>query len=265
MPKSRSETTRKNIGERNLNQYALTLVVFVSALGLYGKDVVTGGVVAVAGYVVKDLITDNVKLTSKLSDYYRLYQRVYANEVYNLNYTIKGSGTAEGEITYKWTTSVIRVVDKKVTFCGDSTNAFVPTANAYPSYESQFTNRIPDAVPLEIRKSNCQIDPSWKESLTTSFAYRINWEFNGTPLWYWRRARNFRIKCLNWEPRQINCEEYYKGTGAEYLTEQEIPVNVKPGGQIWCKSYVAGPPGWEFGVVNIDPGDKGHLVFEVVQ
>jgi hypothetical protein len=43
MPKSRSETTRKNIGERNLNQYALTLVVFVSALGLYGKDVVTGG------------------------------------------------------------------------------------------------------------------------------------------------------------------------------------------------------------------------------
>lgn len=255
----------KNTQGKNIILYTVALIALSAGLDLHGSPVIVGAAVGVSGFVVKDLITDNAKLSSKISNYDRLYKRVYANEVYNVHHYMKSDSTAEGDLKYTWTTSVIRVIDKKVVYRGESTNAFMPTANAFPSYESQFKDTIPSSVPLEIRNASCQIDPSWKESLTTVFAYRISWEFNGTPMWYWRRQRDFRVKCLNWRNQKTNCEEDFKGGGAEYLTEFPIPVNVKPGGLIWCKSYVAGPPGWELGVVNIDPGDNGHIVFEVVQ
>jgi len=255
------KSTTKTLG-------ALIALVATADLPLRGVDVLNPGALFVGGalYFGKEALTDDVILTRKFSHYNRLYQRKYANSVYNYVCSITSTVNAfDSKTVYAYTRTVNRVADGRIVYKERSESTFWPTSGvgSQPTNESSLqdeeNNSMPKEVPLEVRSAMCQIAPDWSEKITTSFGYRVTWKYTDKPMLYWRSRRHFQMTLSNWRNLQISCNEFFKGNGAVFSTKSEITKDSDLGGEITAQSYKS-----LFGLVNLDPHDTGDVVFEVI-
>lgn len=255
------KSTTKTLG-------ALIALVATADLPLRGVDVLNPGALFVGGalYFGKEALTDDVILTRKFSHYNRLYQRKYANSVYNYVCSITSTVNAfDSKTVYAYTRTVNRVADGRIVYKERSESTFWPTSGvgSQPTNESSLqdeeNNSMPNEVPLEVRSAMCQIAPDWSEKITTSFGYRVTWKYTDKPMLYWRSRRHFQMTLSNWRNLQISCNEFFKGNGAVFSTKSEITKDSDLGGEITAQSYKS-----LFGLVNLDPHDTGDVVFEVI-
>jgi hypothetical protein len=269
MKQINSNPIRKQFGPVPIFSIAASIIMAItsgSPLHSQGSGQGSGSLVEGALYFGKEALTDNVLLTRKFSHYSRLYQRKYANSVYNHNCSITSKVNAyNSETIYTHTRTVNRVVNGRIVHIERSSSTFWPTSgvSSQPTNESSLQDEenhsMPKEVPLEVRLSMCQIAPDWSEKITSSFGYRITWKYTDKPMLYWRNSRHFQMTLSNWRNLQISCDEFFKGNGAVFSTKSEIPKDSDIGGEITAQSYVS-----LFGLVNIDAHDTGDVVFEVI-
>ena len=255
---------RKQFGPAPILLIAASIIMAtssVSPLHSQGKSLLAGAL-----YFGNEALTDNVLLTRKFSSYNRLYQRKYANSVYNHVCSITSEDNAyNSDIIYTHTRTVNQLVNGRIVYIEKSNSEFWPTlgVGSQPTNESSIQDEenhsIPKEVPLEVRLSMCQIAPDWSEKIISSFGYRITWKYTDKPMLYWRSRRHFQMTLSNWRNLQISCDEFFKGNGAVFSTKSEISKDTSRGGEITAQSYMS-----LFGRVNIDAHDTGDVAFEVI-
>ena len=192
MKQINSNPIRKQFAPVTLFLIAASIIMAitsVSQLHSQGSRLGPGSLLAGALSFGKEALTDNVLLTRRLSHYSRLYQRKYANSVYNHNCSITSKVNAyNSETIYEHTRTVNRVVNGRIVYIERSSSTFWPTSGvgSQPTNESSLqdeeNHRMPKEVPLEVRLSLCQIAPDWSEKITSSFGYRITWKYTDKPI-----------------------------------------------------------------------------------
>ena len=163
-----SNYIRKQFGPAPIFLIAASIIMAtssVSPLHSQGKSLLAGAL-----YFGNEALTDNVLLTRKFSSYNRLYQRKYANSVYNHVCSITSTVNAyNSETIYTHTRTVNQLVNGRIVYIEKSNSEFWPTlgVGSQPTNESSIQDEenhsIPKEVPLEVRLSMCQIAPDWSE------------------------------------------------------------------------------------------------------
>ena len=110
-----SNYIRKQFGPAPVFLIAASIIMAtssVSPLHSQGKSLLAGAL-----YFGNEALTDNVLLTRKFSSYNRLYQRKYANSVYNHVCSITSEDNAyNSDIIYTHTRTVNKLVNGRIVY-----------------------------------------------------------------------------------------------------------------------------------------------------
>jgi len=185
--------------------------------------------------IVKDLLTDNVKIQSTLANYSRIYRRFYAGEFHNVTQTLKDYPLANGGFYEAYSTRVSKTAKGGKTSVWSNSQK-ITIGFGVDELNQQSTNLTPEFAPLEIRSYNCDVTSMGEVRHNTSFGYRLTWVYDVSPNKAWPMERDFNLTLSDWINQRKDCVESYKDNGVVYSTKKPIYEGSWQGEVIECSS-----------------------------